>query len=98
MASTTLFKSLPPFPEDVPIATISKISLAKLVSRSKSEAELMLEACQELGFFLLDLTGDPVGEAMIKEVDVVFEIVQQTMHLSMEEKIEYKQKLPDIRG
>ena len=94
MASEAFFKSLPPFPDDVPVASMSRISLAKLVAGNKSEAEAMLDACRRLGFFLLDLAGDPVGEEMIKEVDAIFGVVQKTMHLSVEEKMRYKQDVP----
>ena len=47
---------------------------------------------------MLDLAGDPVGEAMIREVDMIFGVVEQTMHLSTDEKMKYKRRLPDTRG
>jgi isopenicillin N synthase-like dioxygenase len=101
MASPKLFGSLPPFPDDLqPIAEMATISLARLVSGSVSEAQAVLDACRKLGFFLLDLSGDPVGEEMIKEVDAVFEIVRETMDLKLEEKEKYNQDIPnkDFRG
>ena len=89
MASAELFKGLPSFPEDVPIAAISRISLSKLVSGNESEAKALLDACRNVGFFLLDLAGDLNGEKMIREVDAMFKVVQNTMHLSLEEKMKY---------
>ena len=93
MASEAFFKSLPPFPNDVPVVSMSRISLAKLVAGNEFEAEALLDACRRLGFFLLDLVGDPVGEEMIGEIDEIFDVVQNTMHLSVEEKMRYKQDI-----
>ncbi|OKL64267.1 hypothetical protein UA08_00933 [Talaromyces atroroseus] len=100
MASKTLFEATPPFPDDLqPVAEIATISLAKLVADDASEAQTMLDACRHLGFFLLDLSRDTVGEEMIKEVDQVFEMVRETMDLSTEEKVKYSSDPPrDFRG
>ena len=92
MASPTLFESQPPFPDGIPVADIPKISLRRLVTGD--DAEAMLSACCKLGFFLLDLTGDTLGEKMIKDVDAVFEIARQTMELSTAEKEKYAMDIP----
>lgn len=100
MASAEYFASQPAFPDDLqPIAQMATISLAKLVEGSTSEAEAVLHACRKLGFFLLDLTGDPVGEKLSAEVDAVFEVVRQTMELSTDEKHKFNHDPPrDFRG
>jgi non-haem dioxygenase in morphine synthesis N-terminal len=100
MASKTLFEATAPFPDDLqPIAEISTISLAKLVADDTCEAQAVLDACRQLGFFLLNLSGDTVGEEMIKEVDQVFEMVREIMDLAMEEKIQHSNDPPrEFRG
>lgn len=100
MASTKYFASQPALPNDLqPIAQIVTVSLPKLVAGDVKEADAMLHACRTLGFFLLDLAGDPIGERMIAEVDIVLDIVRQTMELSMEEKNKFAHDPPrDFRG
>lgn len=100
MASAKYLASQPAFPDDLqPIAQIATVSLAKLVAGDMGEAAAVLHACRTLGFFLLDLTGDPVGEILITEVDTVFDVVRQTMELSIDEKNKFAHDPPrDFRG
>ena len=99
MASARVFDSLPPFPTDVAVADIPKVSLAKLAQDDESEAKVMFDACCTLGFYLLDLTEDVVGRKMIEEIDAIFEVMQKTMCLSTEEKERYKIDIPrDFMG
>lgn len=49
------FDDIPPFPNDVPLAPLLRISLRKLISGEKDEIDRLWEACCELGFFYLDL-------------------------------------------
>lgn len=69
MASEKLFENIPPFPDDIPTAPIASISLSALRSGDESTARNLLEACQKLGFFLLDLRGDALGETLVTEID-----------------------------
>lgn len=89
MVSTKLFQSSPPFPTDVPIAQLSTVSLAHLTSGSESETQIMFKACQESGFFLLDLNEDPVGEQMITELEQIFQVIHDTMHVSPEDIVRF---------
>lgn len=100
MASAEYFASQPAFPDDLqPIAQMATVSLAKLVTGDTGEAEAVLHACRTLGFFLLDLKGDPVGESLIAEVDALFDVVRQTMELSVVEKNKFAHDPPrDFRG
>ncbi|KAH8692773.1 hypothetical protein BGW36DRAFT_418938 [Talaromyces proteolyticus] len=100
MASTEYFASQAVFPDDLqPIAQMATISLARLVAGSTAEADVVLHACRKLGFFLLDLTGNSIGEQMIAEVDAMFDVVRQTMELSMAEKKKFNHDPPrDFRG
>jgi hypothetical protein len=69
MASEKLFENIPPFPDDIPIAPISSISLSDLRRGDKATARRLLEACQDLGFFLLDLRDDALGDKLVTEID-----------------------------
>lgn len=59
-ASLDLFE-LPPFPEDVPIAPLLRISLTKLAYGSEEEINKLWKACCDLGFFYLDLRDETSG-------------------------------------
>lgn len=94
MASQRLFKDVPPFPEDVATMPMRTISLADLQSGAQNTAQEVLLACQDLGFFLLDLQGDELGDRMIGEVDELFSVGKEIMNLPDEEKQEYLHDIP----
>jgi isopenicillin N synthase-like dioxygenase len=94
MASAKLFETIPAFPDDVPTAPMHTISLAELSAGNKSVANDVLAACQELGFFLLDLRGDQLGESVIKEVDELFEAGKDIMNLPDEVKDNFQHDPP----
>ncbi|KAF2445312.1 Clavaminate synthase-like protein [Karstenula rhodostoma CBS 690.94] len=81
MASKKLFDAVPPFLKDVPTAEMYLISLEDLTSGDASTARRVLDACQELGFFLLDLRGDALGETVIDEVDNLFGAGERIINL-----------------
>jgi isopenicillin N synthase-like dioxygenase len=81
MASGKIFETTPPFPDDVPVAPMYTISLAQLRAGDSSAASDVLRACQELGFFSLDLNQDPVGEEVIREVDTLFAAGKDILNL-----------------
>jgi hypothetical protein len=94
MASEQLFEGIPPFPEDVPTATILPISLAKLNSGDDFTVKSLLDACQKLGFFFLDLTGDELGESITADIDAIFGASKEIMNLPPEVKRKYKEDPP----
>ncbi|PQE23627.1 oxidoreductase 2OG-Fe(II) oxygenase family protein [Rutstroemia sp. NJR-2017a BVV2] len=94
MASQKLFDSYPAFPNDVPIANVEKISLAKLTARDLTEVSRMFSACTELGFFLLDLKNDETGMGLQKDVDVMLGLAKEVFDLPYEEKTVYNQIPP----
>ncbi|KAK4956140.1 hypothetical protein LTR66_013362 [Elasticomyces elasticus] len=55
------YHHLPPFPDDVPVAPLLRISLRGLVRGDAEEQERLWSACKELGFFYLDLRGATAG-------------------------------------
>ncbi len=94
MASTKLFKDIPPFPDDVPTIPMYIISLADLRSQDRNAAQRMLTACQELGFFLLDLREDELGEMTMAEIDQLFNVGNDIMSLPEDIKQKYSNDIP----
>ena len=74
MPHFTEFNTDPPFPNDVPVAELKYISLARLRSHDKAESEALFTACKEDGFFLLDLRGDDKGEKILTEAGSLFDV------------------------
>ncbi|KAH8719244.1 oxidoreductase [Phaeosphaeriaceae sp. PMI808] len=94
MASQALFETVPAFPDHVPTLPMHTVSLAKLTSGDAATAKSLLRACQELGFFLLDLRGDGLGEMVIKEIDGLFAASKDIMNLPDEIKDNFQHDLP----
>ncbi|KJZ80515.1 hypothetical protein HIM_00365 [Hirsutella minnesotensis 3608] len=86
MASEALFREIPAFPEDVPLMEMKTVSLASLHAGDSEAVERMFEACKELGFFLLDLHGDDLGDKMVEEIDRLFGVGKDIMDLPPEVK------------
>mgnify|MGYP005988029887 CR=1 FL=1 len=89
MASEAKFKTIPVFPDDLPTLEMQSISLSQLLSGDEKTREDLLSGCQELGFFLLDLRSDALGEAMIEEVDQLFDFGKKALNLPSEVKLRY---------
>lgn len=94
MVSRTLHEAVPAFPEDVPTAPMYTISLESLTSGNSSTARSILQACQELGFFVLDLRGDTLGEIVIDEIDRLFRAGEEIMDLPGEVKAKFEHDIP----
>jgi isopenicillin N synthase-like dioxygenase len=82
------FTDLPPFPSNVPTAPLLRISLSKLLFQDASEQARCWQACQELGFFYLDLSGDH-GEALLEDADQLFELMKKFYDLPATEKVKF---------
>lgn len=94
MASREFFEEVPPFPDDLPVASMSTISLASLTAGEDATAKSLIAACQQLGFFLLDLNGDTVGTEIIEDIDRLFSTTQDIMNLPEEVKERYLHDAP----
>ncbi|KAI1357430.1 oxidoreductase [Xylaria arbuscula] len=94
MASSTHFETVPPFPQDVPVAEMHTISLADLRLGDRLTIDKLTSSCQELGFFLLDLQGDTAGSLMVEEIDQLFDVGKALLGLSEEEKRQYLHDIP----
>ncbi|KAM0483971.1 hypothetical protein ACHAP7_003467 [Fusarium lateritium] len=78
---------LPPFPEDVPIVPIARLSYNKLTSSEENEMRNVLRASQADGFFYLDLTDSAIGQALLNESKNILELSKEALNLPLEEKI-----------
>jgi hypothetical protein len=94
MASKELFAKVPPFPNEVATMPMHTVSLAGLNRGQDESARQILSACRELGFFLLDLHGDDLGETMIREIDHLFSVGQDIFDLSEDVKQQYLHDAP----
>ncbi|KAI1842670.1 hypothetical protein JX265_002725 [Neoarthrinium moseri] len=94
MASGRLFEDIPPFPAGLQTAPLYTIPLAGLRSGDEVTAKNTLKACQDLGFFLLDLRGDRLGDTVIEEVDQLFNVGKDLMNLPYDEKEKYLHDAP----
>ena len=85
MISRTIEEN-PPFPDDVPVAPIGRISLQKILEHDNAEAAVALEACRTHGFFYLDLTSVPIGEELIQNAEDLQDLAKQVFKRPFEEK------------
>ena len=81
--------TLPPFPNNVPTAPLIRISLQKLLSNDVGESERFFTACEELGFFYLDLQNTHEGTSILNDADALFDLGEQFFDLDLEEKRSY---------
>lgn len=94
MAFQKLFQAIPPFPDDIPTASMSTISLARLNSGDVEAARSVLKSCQDLGFFLLDPSGDAQGNELIEDIDQLFLVSKEIMDLPAAVKEQYLNDYP----
>lgn len=89
MATTTITAraQIPPFPDNVPTAPLLRISLEKLLQHDEAEIQRFVRACEDLGFFYLDLTGP--GNSLLAQADQLFGIGEELFNLPIEEKAKY---------
>jgi isopenicillin N synthase-like dioxygenase len=81
---------LPPFPSDVPLAPIARISSAALLSKDDAIGKSVLEATKTTGFFYLDLTDTPSGEELLSEAAQLLRLSQTAFTIPLEDKLKYK--------
>lgn len=81
------FVNIPPFPVDVPTAPLLQISLAKLQRKDEEEVKRFVRACEDIGFFYLDLRGP--GDDILANADKLFGVGKELFELPVEEKKKY---------
>lgn len=74
MASSARFFKYPAFGEDIPSALSPRISLKKLAANDVDECSALFASCRSLGFFLLDLSSDQTGEALVQDIDNLLDL------------------------
>lgn len=77
----------PPFPDDVPTAPLLILSFDKLRNNDNEEIKRLIRACEDIGFFYLDLRGP--GDDILEDADKLFKVSEELYDLSLEEKQKY---------
>lgn len=75
-----------PFPEDLPVIPLPRLSLARLLASDAEECHRLLEASQHFGCFQLDLSDSPSGHQFLSRVDAAFDVGKAFCAEDMEEK------------
>ena len=89
MPTVDQFNKYPPFPTDVPVADLRRLSFSKLLANEDSESEQLFQSCRETGFFLVDLRGTSEGEVMLKHAETAFQLNEKIFELEQEELNEH---------
>lgn len=89
MSISDNFPDLPPFPEDVPTAPLLRLSLEKLLTRDAEEFQRFCRACEDVGFFYLDLRGAENGDTLLEDAEKLFGVGSRLFDLDLEEKRKY---------
>jgi isopenicillin N synthase-like dioxygenase len=92
MASPAQIYRYPAFPADALYSQLAKISLHKVAENDVHETQALFESCRSVGFFLLDLSENETGEALVKDVNALQGLAQLTMALPEEDKMRYHAK------
>jgi isopenicillin N synthase-like dioxygenase len=83
----TTASAIPLFPDDVPTAPLLRLSLHKLLKRDEAEVERFNRACEDLGFFYLDLKAD--GDSLLRDANQLFNVAEALCDLPLKEKEKY---------
>lgn len=86
MPSTSLFNRYPPFPDDVNVIDLPRLSHASLLSDKRSDSSALFKASTEHGFFLLDMSESTEGRDLLADIESAFEIGRTFFNLDLEEK------------
>lgn len=92
MASLSDFAQYPSFPNNVPVADVTRLSLSRLMAQDQAESELLYQSCRSSGFFLLDLQGNDSGQHLLEDVRQLRQISAELFDLKSEEKMKYSYK------
>lgn len=89
MPPATSHHTLPAFPDDIPTAPLLTIKLAKLEAGDADEAARFFQACQDLGFFYMDMLGSELGERVVSLAEDVNALQERWWALPNAEKDKY---------
>jgi hypothetical protein len=86
-----------PFPDDVPVAELEKISLSKILNGGRSECDRLFKTCTEVGFFYLDMLDHLAGCQLWRSACNLRQLGQDRLASTpMEQKCQFKPR-PGIR-
>lgn len=83
------FPGIPLFPDDVPTAPLLRLSLKNLLAEDEGEIQKLSKACEEIGFFYLDISDASEATNILEDADKLFEIGADLFELPLEEKRKY---------
>ena len=89
MITKSYIEGLPPFPDDIPVAPIARISLIKLVASDPAESAAVLDATRTAGFFYLDMRNDKAGESLLAESESLASLASAAFKAPLATKEEY---------
>ncbi|KAJ5611874.1 hypothetical protein N7528_008979 [Penicillium herquei] len=99
MPTAKYFSQVPPFPSDRHLVALPKVSLQKLHNTAAEESQLLFEACQNWGFFLLDLQDSEKGKELLGLAEKMFDLANKTFDLDQSVLDSYAYKPPhDLTG
>jgi len=78
---------LAPFPGDVRTAPLLILSFEKLQNNDEEEIGRLIRACEDIGFFYLDLRGP--GDNILDDANKLFKVGEELYDLPVEEKTKY---------
>lgn len=83
------FPGIPPFPDNVQTAPLLRLSLEKLLAHDEAESERLLQACEDIGFFYLNLEDSKTGSSLLNDADELFQVGGNLFDLDLAEKQQY---------
>ncbi|KUJ12177.1 Clavaminate synthase-like protein [Mollisia scopiformis] len=89
MPTKSYFEKLPPFPNDVPVAKLPRISFAKLLDNETEESEALFSATRKLGFFMLDFQDCAEGQSFLEKSETMFEINKKICEMDIGDLAQY---------
>ncbi|KAJ5532013.1 hypothetical protein N7494_008565 [Penicillium frequentans] len=99
MPTSKYFDQCPPFPSGVHTVPLPKVSFEELQNGSEKESQLLFQACQEWGFFLLNLQPSSKGNELLKHAEQMFDLTNETYNLEQSVLDSYAYKPPhDLTG
>ena len=82
-------KSLPAFPENLPVIRLTRISLSKLLADDTEESTRLFQASKNLGYFLIDLDDHPCGQLILRQTEDALALSKEFCALEQDEKIRF---------
>ncbi|KAK4201255.1 hypothetical protein QBC40DRAFT_324733 [Triangularia verruculosa] len=79
----------PTFPPNLPLAPLTVISYTKLLANDVIESSNLLSACQNQGFFHLDLSSSSTGASLLSQSSQLYTLARSLFALPLETKQQF---------